>query len=135
MYAKKIVLHFPHSLVNKPILHKLSRDYELEFNILRASITPDEEGLLVLELKGDEPDYKNALEYLKKEGVKVQTLAQDVIMDEEKCTHCGVCVPMCPVLAFHVEPETKKVIFIQDECIACGVCVDICPMNAMEVKI
>ena len=90
---------------------KLSKDYDLEFNILKASVTPSEEGLLVLELRGDEPNYQNALEYLEKEGVKVQELAQDVSMDKKKCSHCGVCVPICPASAFKIDARTKEVVF------------------------
>ncbi|UCC96223.1 MAG: NIL domain-containing protein, partial [Candidatus Omnitrophota bacterium] len=49
MYAQKIVLHFPSNLVDKPIIYKLSKDFDLEFNILKAFVNPKEEGLMVLE--------------------------------------------------------------------------------------
>jgi hypothetical protein len=39
--------------VERPIIYRLVKDYDLEFNILKASITPEQEGLLVLELKGN----------------------------------------------------------------------------------
>ncbi|MEE9366326.1 MAG: NIL domain-containing protein, partial [Dehalococcoidales bacterium] len=50
--SKRVVLHFPRRLVEQPVVYRLVKDYNLEFNILRASITaePEEEGLLVLEL-------------------------------------------------------------------------------------
>ena len=48
--TKKIVLRFPQNLVDQPIICRLVKDFDLEFNILRASVTPEEEGLLVLEL-------------------------------------------------------------------------------------
>ena len=51
-FARKVVLRFPHRLVDKPIIYRLVKDYDLQFNILKASITPKEEGLLVLELSG-----------------------------------------------------------------------------------
>ena len=51
--SKRIVLHFPRRLVDRPIVSRLVRDFNLDFNILKASVTPDEEGLLVLELPGD----------------------------------------------------------------------------------
>jgi len=135
MYAQKIVLHFPHDLVDKPILYKLSKDYDLEFNILRASVTPNEEGVMVLELKGDEKKYQEALGYLQKEGVVVKTLAQDVTRDDKKCVSCGLCVTICPVSAFEVITNTREVVFKQDKCIACQACVLICPYKAMEVKV
>ena len=50
--SRRIVLHFPKRLVDRPLVYRLIKDYNLEFNILKALVTPEEEGLLVLELKG-----------------------------------------------------------------------------------
>jgi ABC-type methionine transport system ATPase subunit len=71
MYSQKVVLRFPSTLVDKPIVYKLTRDFNLEFNILKAFVNPEEEGLMVLELKGDEKEYKRAIKYLKDSAVKV----------------------------------------------------------------
>ena len=133
MVSKRIVLHFPHNLVDQPIVYKLVKEYNLKFNILRASVTPKEEGLLVLELIGEEKDYEQGVQYLKEVGVKVQLLSQDIIRDEEKCTHCGVCVPICPTGALVVDPSTRKVLFYNEKCIACELCIKACPVRAMEV--
>ncbi|MCK4912607.1 MAG: NIL domain-containing protein, partial [Candidatus Omnitrophica bacterium] len=65
MYSQKIVLRFPFALVDKPIIYKLTKDFNLEFNILKAVVNPEEEGVMVLELKGDEEEYKKAIKYLK----------------------------------------------------------------------
>jgi ABC-type methionine transport system ATPase subunit len=46
--TKKIVLRFPKRLVDRPIVYRLVKDFDLEFNILKASVTPEQEGLLVL---------------------------------------------------------------------------------------
>ena len=45
--TKKVVLHFPKRMVDEPILFRLIKDYNLEFNILKASITPEAEGVEV----------------------------------------------------------------------------------------
>lgn len=133
MTSKKIVLHFPSRLVDQPIVYKLVKDFNLQFNILKASVTSGEEGLMVLELTGKGEDYEKGIEYLKSCGVKIQPLSKDVVRDEVKCTHCGVCVPVCPTGALVVDPKTRKVIFHNDKCIACELCVKICPPRAMEV--
>jgi len=133
MISKRIVLHFPQKLVDKPIICKLVKDYNLEFNILKAYVTLKEEGLLVLELSGEDKDYKQGITYLEKSGVKVQPLSQDVIRDEKRCTDCGVCVPICPTGALAVEPLTRKVSFYDNKCIACELCIKVCPVRAMEV--
>lgn len=133
MVRHKIVLHFPHEQVDKPIVSKLVRDYNLDFNILKASITPQEEGLLVLEVTGEEADYDRGLEYLRSFGVDIQPLSQDIQRNEERCTHCGACLAVCPTDALSLDRETWEVRFLEDECVACELCVKACPPRAMEI--
>ena len=135
MFSKKIILHFPSNLVDKPIIHKLSKDFNLEFNILRALVNPKEEGLMVLELTGEKKEFDQAIEYLRKEKVKVQNLNRGVNRDKDKCVHCGLCVGVCPVAALETNPSTMEVLFHDDKCIACEMCVTVCPYKAMEVKL
>ena len=133
LYSERIVLHFPHRAVDQPIVYKLVKDYNLQFNILKAYVTPREEGLMVLELTGEKSDYDKGIAYLKKSGVKIQPLSKDVIRNELKCTDCGVCVPICPTGALVVDKITRKVLFYENKCIACELCVKICPTRAMEI--
>ncbi len=130
---KRVVLHFPKHLVDKPIVYRLVKDFDLEFNILKAEVNPKEEGLLVLEIGGDDEKFNQGIEYLKKEGVKVQPLSQDVAMDKEKCVDCGVCVPLCPTQALVMNKETYQVEFLKERCIACGICISACPYKAMSI--
>lgn len=133
MTAKRIVLHFPQRLVDKPIVYRLIKDYNLEFNILKAYVTPQEEGLMVLELRGEDKEYEKGLAYLRQSGVKIQPLGEDVKRNSAKCTDCGVCVTVCPAGALFVDPKTRKVNFDEEKCIACELCIKICPSHAMEV--
>jgi len=133
--ARKVVLRFPHRLVDKPIIYRLVKDYDLRFNILKASVTPKEEGLMVLELSGKKKDYDEAVRFLAEAGVELQSLAQDVFRNEDRCTHCGACVTMCPVDAFVVDPVTRRVDFQHTKCIACELCIKPCPVRAMEVRL
>jgi len=131
--SKRIVLHFPRRLVDRPIVYRLIKDYNLEFNILKASVTPDEEGLMVIELSGEQAEYDEGIKYLTETGVRIQALSQDIIRNEERCTHCGVCITICPTGAFELEPSTRRVKFYDDKCLACGLCIKACPPRAMEV--
>jgi ferredoxin len=131
--TKRIVLRFPKRLVERPIIYRLVKDYDLEFNILRASITPEQEGVMVIELKGDQKEYDKGIEFLIKGGVKIQSLSQDVTRNDERCTHCGACITVCPTGAFRIDPKTRMVIFDNKKCIACGLCIPACPPHAMEV--
>ncbi len=131
--SKRIVLHFPRRLVDRPIVSRLVRDFNLDFNILKASVTPEEEGLLVIEMSGEQEDYDKGIEYLIQTGVRIQSLSQDVTRNEERCTHCGACITVCPTGAFELEPATRQVNFRNEKCIACGMCIKACPPRAMEV--
>ena len=131
--SKRIVLHFPDRLIDKPIVSRLVKDFGLEFNILKASVTPGEEGLMVMELTGDRRNYDKGLKYLTEAGVKIQSLSQDVVRNEVRCTHCGACITLCPTGAFSLEPGTRKVIFDHTKCVVCELCIKACPPRAMEL--
>ncbi|MDD5288840.1 MAG: 4Fe-4S binding protein [Dehalococcoidales bacterium] len=133
MVSKRIVLHFPKRLVNRPIVHHLIKDFNLEFNILKASVTQVEEGLMVLELKGKQEDYDKGINYLKETGVIMESISQNVIRNEERCTHCGACITVCPVGAFELDMTSRLTKFDDKKCIACGLCIKTCPPRAMEL--
>jgi len=131
--SHKIVLHFPPAATDQPVIYRLSRDFGLVFNILRASITPEEEGLMVLELSGEEADYRRAADYLTEMGIRLQPLVQDIRKNDERCVDCGACVGVCPTKALVLERPSMKVIFDPEECVVCGECVPSCPVRAMEL--
>ena len=131
--SKRIVLHFPKRLVERPIVSRLVKEYNLDFNILKASVTPDEEGLMVLELSGEQADYDRGIRYLTETGVRIQSLSQHVTRNEERCTHCGACVTICPTAAFELDFATRRVSFDGEKCLACGLCIMACPPRAMEL--
>ncbi len=131
--SRRIVLHFPPRVTGQPVVYRLAKDFDLTFNILKASITPGEEGLLVMELRGDQGNYDKGIQYLNEVGVKIQSLSQDVVRDEARCTHCGACINICPTIAFSLEPKTRRVLFDHNKCVVCGLCVKACPPRAMRL--
>jgi ferredoxin len=133
MVRHKIVLHFPHEQVDKPVVSKLVREFDIDFNILKASITPREEGILVLEVTGEQENYERGLNYLESCGVAIQPLSQDIKRNDTKCTNCGACIAVCPTDALTVDRESMEVVFDYDECAACELCISVCPPRAMEV--
>jgi ferredoxin len=134
MVSRRIVLTFPHKLLDEPIVYKLVKDFDLVFNILQAKITPKEEGVMILELKGKKENYAGGIKYLTGLGVNIQPLSQDVTRDEARCTHCGACISVCPTAALCIDKKTMKVMFDPDKCIACELCVRACPPRAMLVR-
>lgn len=133
MKTVRLVLRFPQTLIDEPIISETIKTYNLDFNILRASITPDREGLMVLGLTGEDRQVDAAVKNLKKRGVIVQPLARGVVRNEQRCTDCGACITACPTAALYLDAETREVIFDSDKCIACELCVPRCPPRAMEL--
>jgi ferredoxin len=134
MVSQKVVLHFPQELVDRPIISDAVKRYKLEFNILKASIDPDEGGVLVLELQGEKKDVRQALSYLRGLKIGVQHLSKDILMRQERCVHCGACVAICPSEALLLNRARWQVEFITDKCVVCELCVKGCPYGAMEVR-
>jgi Fe-S-cluster-containing dehydrogenase component len=136
MVKEKLVLNFPHAIMDQPIIYRLIKDHDVEVNILRARITPKEEGEMVIELKGkNKQQLKEVAAYLAERGVKIQLLAKDITWIEDQCTHCTACVAVCPVEAFIVDKKTMKIMFDKEKCIACELCIPACPYHAMEIRI
>jgi ferredoxin len=132
--SRKLVLHFPQRLVDKPIVSRLVKDFKLDFNILKASVTPGEEGLLIMELIGESGDYDKGVKYLTEAGVKIQPLSHDVVRNESRCTHCGACITLCPTGAFTLEKDTRKTKFDHTKCVVCELCIKACPPRAMDLR-
>ena len=135
MKKKKLVLSFPEKIVTKPITYKLVKEFDLEFNILRAEITPDVEGRMLIELKGDDKRIAHAVDYLEDTGITVQEAAKDIIIDKENCVDCGECTSVCITQALTLDDRSKKLVFKKDKCILCELCLDCCPVRAIKVNI
>jgi len=134
MYAKMLSLRFPPTAVNEPIIANLIRKFDLDCNILKAVIYPRKEGLAVMEVSGHRKNFHKGMHYLKSLGVKVESIAQDIKRDEDKCYQCGACTAVCPTGALAVRRPEMTVIFDKEKCSACELCVVACPSRAMEVK-
>ena len=131
---KRLVLKFPRRLVDEPVVSSMVRAYSLEFNILKAQVSPGAEGLLVLELAGEQSDFDAAVAWLEGRGVAVESLAADLKRDEDRCLQCGACVGLCPTGALSRDPATQIVSFDAEKCAACELCVRGCPAGAMHLS-
>ncbi len=134
MYSKILILRFPETEVEKPIVCYLVKDYDLTFNILNATILPRKEGIMVLELSGSRKNFREGVQYLKSQGVHVKNASQEIRRDNKKCTHCGACTAVCPTGALSIQRPEMLVVFDQKKCSVCELCVSACPPRAMEAK-
>ena len=131
MITKKLLLWFPRSETEKPIVYHLVKDYNLIINIFRAKVTPEEEGYLVLDVTGKEEDIERGMDFVKTFNVTINEGGRGLRWDQEKCTHCGNCVPHCPTGALAIPDRvSNRVVFRDQLCIECLSCIENCPFGA-----
>lgn len=131
----EVQLTFPPEISGDPLVCQLVQDYNLIFNILQASISPRKEGHLTLKLMGNAENIQASIDFLKRAGVKVTGITQQVVRIEDLCMHCGMCTALCTVNALHVDKDSRLVCFEAGDCTACGLCVRVCPVKAMVLQV
>ena len=127
----KWLLNFPPESTEKPVTYTLIKDYDLQINILRASIDLNVAGSLLILVEGKDSHIDAALAYLKTTGIKVSAGDSQISWNETLCVHCGACTAICPAEALHLDPVTWLVAFTPEKCLACGHCIIACPVKAM----
>lgn len=135
MYSRIYVLRFPKEIVDQPIISQLVRQFDMDFNILQATIMPQDEGVMVLELRGHKTNINKGLAYLKALGVSAKSLAAGVSRDDERCFQCGACTGICPTEALSMRRKDMAVLFDPEKCSGCNLCVAVCPVRAMEISL
>lgn len=132
MAKKKVIFSFPPALVEEPITYVLIKEYDLQVNILRATVRPRDRGRMVVELKGKKENLDKAFEYLEDAGIQVDTLVQEMRHIPEQCVSCTACVPMCPTKALSVDKTSRELVFDHTKCIICEACIPSCSYGALE---
>lgn len=132
MIQKSAFLKFPKGLVNEPVISRVIRGFDVEVNILQASITPEEDGNLFAFFSGERKAVSGALNFLKERDVRVILPARHLVWDEDLCIHCSACVGQCPSSAFSIDERSREVSFDAERCIACELCVPACSYGAVE---
>ncbi|MFZ5968026.1 MAG: NIL domain-containing protein [Bacillota bacterium] len=131
----KVLLTFPKDLTDQPVTYRLIKDFDLEINILRASIDYNVEGKLLLELKGSEENIHKSIAYVKDQGINVELFDKKVIRNQEACVHCGACTAVCGADALYLNKDSWMIQFEDEKCLSCGLCVKACPLRIIEVAI
>lgn len=102
-------------------------EHDISFNILKFSLGSNGVSLL---LDIPEEKIKMITESLENNQIIVNQKGR-IMIDDEKCTHCGGCVSLCPTEALNLDKEAKLE-YLEDKCIGCLLCLDSCPRNAIE---
>jgi hypothetical protein len=78
LVSKRLELDYPAKLVAKPFIYELVKRFDLVPNIRRANVTL-EFGYIQLELKGTAANLEKGMQYLAKNGVRVEPIVKDVL--------------------------------------------------------
>lgn len=131
MATQKITLYFPQYHVETPVVTHLVKDYDLDVNIFRAKVTANEEGFLVLELKGSQENIDKGIAHAESLHVEVRLNNKGLNWNGESCVGCTTCIPHCPTNALSVQDRVSMVVsFDSDKCVECLSCIEKCPFGA-----
>lgn len=132
--TKKILLSFPQASAGKPMAMELIKTYNLDFNILKATIDDNIKGTLLLEIKGEEEDINAGIVFLRQNKIEVKEVQSVVEIDREKCVDCGACTAVCAVNALEMD-ENWELVHHEDKCLECMLCIRACPTRAIHALI
>ena len=131
MITKRVLLYFPQCETEKPIVYHLVKDFDLEVNIFRAKVTPNEEGYLVLDITGTEESIAGSMDWIEELNIEVREHQKGLRWDEELCVSCGNCIPHCPTDALHFADDGSRRVLLDDaKCVECLSCIENCPYGA-----
>ncbi len=132
---KRLVLTFPASRVEEPIVYQLIKNFDVLVNILNADITPGREGKLLVELKAPPENMAEAEEYMLNLNIKISPAMKSIMLREENCVHCGSCTAVCFADALRMDLQTRMLIFNPEKCIACELCLKACPLSLFSLNL
>jgi L-aspartate semialdehyde sulfurtransferase ferredoxin len=136
VYNQIYILRFPKDTSDQPYIYRLVKEYDIEFNILKADILLQREGLMIIELKASsKANVKAGLEYLRNLGVKTRAAGGTHSPGRWQLLSVRRLYRVCPVGALAIRRPEMAVVFDAEKCTGCGLCVPICPVRAMEVSL
>jgi ferredoxin len=132
---KRVTLTFPKRSVQMPVTYRLAKDFNVAANIIRAQVAPNQVGKLVVELSGDIDQLEAAIEWMRSQDIGVSSSSREIVIDEERCVHCGLCTGVCPTEALTLDPTSFRLIFTRSRCIVCEQCIPTCPVQAISTNL
>jgi ferredoxin len=131
---EKYILEYTSDVVDEPIIYNLVKHFDVKVNILRAEISPGNEGSMLVELDCDTEGLARAHGYLTEHFIKMIPLAQSLMFREDECVNCGACTGVCFSGCLTMGAPDWKLKVDRNECIACGLCVAACPLGLFSLK-
>ena len=131
--SKSVIITYPKSIVNKPIITRLIRRHDVELNILHAQISQKFGEMFVI-VDGDDNEISNFISDIESEGAIIVHPKKNIHRNEKLCTHCGACVGHCQFDAIYIDDSSKEIIFDRDNCTGCIQCMKACIYKAISVN-
>ncbi len=75
---KRVKLTFPQNLIKEPVIFNMAKNFDIMPNIRRARVT-ETVGEMILELEGSEDNLNNGVDFLKEQGVVVESAEGDIV--------------------------------------------------------
>ncbi|MCK8058318.1 MULTISPECIES: NIL domain-containing protein [unclassified Fusibacter] len=127
----KIEITYDSKTVQKPLIYEMTKRYDIVFNIYRAIVDEQFMGHLILEIEGASKAVNQAIEFLELEGVQVEIIQTQIVIDRLRCHQCGACAGACFTRALKIG-EDSGLIFDKSRCISCYNCIEACDVQAIE---
>ena len=103
-------------------------------NILRATISGEQEGRLLMEVEAEPDKLEQGLAFQKSHNVTIIPLNQQITVDQDRCIHCGACTAVCLSGALSLDRDNWQLVFDSEKCVMCGLCVSACPLRLIRAE-
>ena len=97
---KTIIVRFTKQTWKTPIIHGLSKEADLVFNILEAKVLPRQEAYVIMNLEGTEEEYAKGIAYLKSANVLIEEVTDTIERDEDSLSTAVPVWPCAPRAPF-----------------------------------
>ena len=131
---KRFVFNFPLNSADEPVTYVLIKEYDLKINILKAAISPEKGGELLVELDGTAENLARGLDYLKSRGVGVDAVDKKILFRKDECIHCGACTATCFPGALTIGNPGWELAFDAEKCVVCEMCLKSCPLKLFAIS-
>jgi len=132
--VKKVILSFPAEVSELPLANVLVKQFDIQINILKASIEAGKSGTLFLELHADSDNLEKAFAWLEEKGVRISPIASKISYEEQKCINCGNCASACVSQALTIKKPDWKLKFNPENCVLCKLCLKTCPLQLFKIE-
>ena len=130
----RFTIKFPPESSKIPLTYHLIKDYDFMVNILRATISCEQEGRLLMEVEAEPDKLEQGLAFLKSHNVTIIPLNQQITVDQDRCIHCGACTAVCLSGALSLDRDNWQLVFDSEKCVMCGLCVSACPLRLIRAE-